>query len=219
MEFAEVVDRRRMVRDYSDAPVDPRVVDRALRAAVRAPNAGFSQGWGFVVLDQPEDVARWWRTTTDDVAAPDRWLRGMMRAPVVILPCSDKSAYLARYAEPDKAWDPADESRWAMPYWHLDTAMASLLILLTAVDEGLGACFFAIPVDRLAAVRRAYAIPEQVTPVGAITVGHPAAGSQPSGSPRRRVRRPLADIVHRGRWTATLRTPSTTTKPVQPPPP
>ena len=87
-----------MVRSYTDEPVDPRVVDRALINATRAPSAGFSQGWGFLVLDTPGDVRRYWAATAD-VDHPDRWLRGMMRAPVVVLPCSSKQAYLDRYAE------------------------------------------------------------------------------------------------------------------------
>ena len=69
----------------------------------------------------------------------------MQTAPVVIIPCSSKAAYLERYAEPDKGWTDEDEARWPVPFWHMDAAMASLLILLTAVDEGLGACFFGIP--------------------------------------------------------------------------
>ena len=77
----------------------------------------------------------------------------MMRAPVVIVPCSSKAAYLDRYAEPDKGWTDRDEARWPMPFWHMDAAMASLLILQTAVDEGLGSCFFGIPPEREAAVR------------------------------------------------------------------
>ena len=67
------------------------------------------------------------------------WLTGMMRAPVVIVPLSHKDAYLERYAQPDKGWTDRDEARWPVPYWDVDTGMASLLMLLTAVDEGLGA--------------------------------------------------------------------------------
>ena len=63
MEFQEVVRRRRMVRDYSDEPVDPAVIDLALANAVRAPSAGFSQGWAFLVLDNPDDVRRFWAAT------------------------------------------------------------------------------------------------------------------------------------------------------------
>jgi nitroreductase len=205
MEFQDVVRRRRMVRSYTTDPVDPAVVDRALANATRAPNAGFSQGWGFLVLDTPEDVRRWWRTTADDVDHPDRWLAGMMRAPVVVVPCSSKAAYVERYAEPDKGWTDRDESRWSMPYWHLDTAMASLLILQTAVDEGLGGCFSGIPPEREAAVRREFGVPDDHDPIGVITLGHPAPADGPhrtgaAGSPTRRARRPLTEVVHRGRW-------------------
>ena len=202
MEFQQVVDRRRMVRNYADRPVDPRSVDRALRNATRAPSAGFSQGWAFVVLDRPDDVRRFWEAATepDRLARPDAWLTGMLRAPVVVIPCSSKAAYLDRYAQPDKGWTDRDESRWPMPFWHLDTAMASLLILQTAVDEGLGALFFGIPPDRDGAVRRAFGVPASHDPIGAITIGHAAEEAGVSGSPSRRPRIPVEELVHRGGW-------------------
>lgn len=198
-----MVDRRRMVRNYSDEPVDPGIVERALRNATHAPSAGFSQGWAFLLLDSPEDVARWWQVTTDaeSRAHPDDWLAGMMRAPVVIVPCSSKAAYLRRYAEPDKGWTDLDEDRWPMPFWHMDAAMASLLILQTAVDACLGGCFFGIPPERTAAVRAEFAIDPDFDPVGVITLGHRTADSGNPGSPSRRRRTPFADVVHRGRWT------------------
>lgn len=198
MEFQDVVRRRRMVRRYTDEPVDPAVVDRALANAVRAPSAGFSQGWAFVVLDTPADVRRFWEATAD-TREPDSWLRGMMTAPVVILPCSSRAAYLERYAQPDKGWTDRDEARWPKPFWDMDAAMASLLILQTAVDAGLGACFFGVPPHADAAVRRAFDIPDDHDPVGVVTLGHPADGGAP-GSPARRRRRPLDEVVHRGSW-------------------
>jgi len=202
MEFQDVVRRRRMIRNYAETPVDRGVVDRAIRNATHAPSAGFSQGWGFLVLDTPEDVRRWWESTTDpaELAAPDAWLTGMMRAPVVIVPCSSKAAYLRRYAESDKGWTDEDEARWPMPFWHMDAAMASLLILQTAVDEGLGSCFFGIPPERDAAVRREFDIPDSHDPVGVITIGHRAEDAGTAGSPSRRPRRPLDDVLHRGTW-------------------
>ena len=203
MEFAEVVRRRRMVRSYTDEPIDPAVVDRALANATRAPNAGFSQGWGFLVLDTADDVRRYWAATADHLEHPDAWLRGMMRAPVVIVPCSSKAAYLGRYAEPDKGWTDRDEARWPMPFWHMDAAMASLLILQTAVDEGLGACFFGIPPDKVASVRAEFGIPGDFDPVGAITVGHASEETGARGSSRRRRRKELDEVVHRGTWSST----------------
>ena len=78
MDFQDVVRRRRMVRSYTTEPVDPAIVDRALANATRAPSAGFSQGWGFLVLDTEEDVRRYWAATADAADDPDEWLRGMM---------------------------------------------------------------------------------------------------------------------------------------------
>jgi nitroreductase len=202
MEFQDVVDRRRMIRNYAEEPVDPAIVERALRNATHAPSAGFSQGWGFLLLDTADDVRRWWEATTDpeSLADPDDWLTGMMRAPVVIVPCSSKAAYLRRYAESDKGWTDEAESRWPVPFWHMDTAMASLLILQTAVDEGLGACFFGIPVDKLGAVRETFAIDPAFDPVGVITLGHRVPDTGNAGSPARRRRKPIDDVVRRGRW-------------------
>jgi len=201
MDFQDVVRRRRMVRNYTDEPVDPAVVDRALANAVRAPSAGFSQGWGFLVLDTPADVRRYWEATTEPGALddPDPWLAGLSKAPVIVLPCSSKTAYLDRYAQPDKGWADRDEARWPMPYWHMDTAMATLLILQTVVDEGLGALYFGLPAGREQAVREAFGIPEAFDPIGAVTIGHPAQGGA-AGSPSRRARTPLEEVVHRGRW-------------------
>ena len=207
-----MVRKRRMVRRYDPAkPVDPAVVDRMLANAVRAPSAGFSQGWAFLVLDSPEDVDRFWAATTPAPAASDEpadaeaapessWLRGMRTAPLVIVPLSHKDAYLERYAQPDKGWTDRDEARWPVPYWHVDTGMATLLILQTAVDEGLGACFFGIPPDRTDAFRKAFDVPGAYTPIGAVTVGHRVADAGPSGSPARRGRRTPEEVVHRGRW-------------------
>jgi nitroreductase len=200
MEFQDVVRRRRMVRSYTDEPVDPAVVSRALNNATRAPSAGFSQGWGFLVLDTPEDVRRFWDATADGEDDVDDWLSGMSRAPVLVLPCSSKQAYLERYTEPDKGSTPAEEQDWPVPFWHMDAAMASLLILQTAVDAGLGACFFGVPSQSLDAVREVFAIPAAFKPVGAITIGHPAPGGA-AGSPTRRGRKHRDEVVHHGRWT------------------
>ena len=191
-----------MVRSFTDEPVDSEIVQRALAHAVRAPSAGFSQGWDFVVLDTPDAVGRFWSAGTDPeaLAEPDAWLTGMRPAPVVILPCATKGAYLERYAAPDKGWTDRDEARWPMPYWQLDTAMAALLILLTATDEGLGACFFGIPPERADDVRAAFGIPAGAEPIGAIALGHPSPRPGATGSPSRRARRPLDEVVHRGSW-------------------
>ena len=197
-----MVRRRRMVRNYAPDPLDGAVVERILANALHAPSAGFTQGWAFLLLDTADDLARFWSACTPPEAAaePGAWLRGMRSAPVVVVPLSCREAYVERYAEPDKGWTDRDEARWPVPYWHLDTAMASLLMLLTAVDAGLGACFFGIPASRVEAFRTAFGVPRDHTPIGAITLGHRADDPGPAGSAARRGRRPVEEVVHRGRW-------------------
>jgi nitroreductase len=62
-----------MVRTYDETrPVPADVVERIVAAAVRAPSAGFSQGWGFLVLETAEDIARFRKAVTPD-AEPEHW--------------------------------------------------------------------------------------------------------------------------------------------------
>jgi nitroreductase len=198
MEFQDVVRRRRMIRNYEERPVPAEVRDRLLANALHAPSAGFSQGWGFLVLEDVADRERFWSGMTDPDEEPDSWLQGMRRAPLLMIPMSNRDAYLDRYAEADKGWTDRDESRWPVPYWHIDTGFASLLMLLTAVDAGLGACFFGIPPDRLAGFRVAFGVPAEYTPIGVMSVGYRAPDRlSPS---LRRGRRPVTEVVHRGRW-------------------
>jgi nitroreductase len=202
MEFRDVVRRRHMVRDYDpDRPVPPELRERLLEHALHAPSAGFSQGWAFLVLEEPADRERFWQATTSaaDRERMDDWLRRMRRAPLIIVPLSHKQAYLDRYAEPDKGDVDKDESRWPVPYWDIDTGMASLLMLLTAVDEGLAACFFGIQPPEHPAFHAAFGVPDEYTAIGAITVGYQGADDRRSPS-LKRGRRPVEDVVHRGHW-------------------
>ncbi len=198
MDFQDVVERRRMVRNYLDDPVAPAVVERILTNALHAPSAGFSQGWGFLLLDTRADVARFWTCTTEPGALPDNWLSGMQRAPVIVVPLSCKQVYLDRYAAPDKGWTDKDESRWPVPYWDIDTGMAALLMLQTVTDEGLGACFFGIPREHWAGFRAEFGVPPEYTPIGGLTIGHRSPDRK---SPSlKRGRKPLDEVVHHAHW-------------------
>lgn len=185
-----------MVRSYDAArPVPPDVVDRIVRNGLRAPSAGFSQGWAFLVLDNRADVARF-RDAVRPEKDPENWFAAHVDAPLLIIAHSNKDAYLDRYALPDKGFTDRSDAWWSAPYWDIDAGMASLLMLLTAVDAGLGACFFGIPIDRIGAYRRAFDVPPQFTPIGAISIGY---SSEPPRDLTAR-RKPLSETVYRGRW-------------------
>ena len=185
-----------MVRSYDTGrPVPPDVVDRIVQNGLRAPSAGRYTRRGVLELDCQADVARFRDAVRPDTG-PEGWFAANVDAPLLIVPLSNKDAYLDRYALPDKGFTDRSDAWWPAPYWDIDTGFASLLMLLTAVDAGLGACFFGIPVERIGAFREAFGVPPQYHPIGAISVGY-------SDEPPRDVssrRRPLADVVHRGRW-------------------
>ncbi|GAA4596477.1 nitroreductase [Actinoplanes octamycinicus] len=199
MEFDEVVRRRRMVRGYDPArPVPPELVDKIVRHGLRAPSAGFSQGWSFLVLSAPEDRELFWTVTASTDGDAGGWLSRMRTAPLIIVALSNKSVYLDRYAESDKGWADRDEARWPVPYWDVDTGFAALLMHLTAVNEGLGSCFIGLPADRIAAFRSAFGVPDEFNPVGALTVGY--RGTDKRSPSLKRGHRPVDDVVHHGRW-------------------
>lgn len=199
MEFEEAVRSRRMVRSFDEAPVATEVVDHMIDLARRSPSAGYSQGVDFIVLQGAEETARFWGVP----AIRGYWesvFPGVLRAPVLVLPIADRDAYLRRYSEPDKA--PAGlqaASAWPVPYWLTDTAMATMALLLAAVDEGLGALFFGLFRGTHVDVLERLGVPEGHELIGAVAIGY-RADDGPTGSATTRARRPLADVIHRGRW-------------------
>ena len=199
MEFSDVVRRRRMVRNYNtDRPVPKELIDKLLEYAIRAPSAGFSQGWGFLVLTEAADRAAFWQATTDENEESDSWLRGLMSAPVLIIAHSNKGIYLDRYAQADKGWTDRDEAHWPVPYWDIDTGFASMMMMLGAVDSGLVSCFFGIPAEHIDDYRAAFDVPADYMPIGVLSVGYRAPDVM---SPSlRRGRRQVSEVAHWGRW-------------------
>lgn len=196
MEFAEVVSRRRMVRSYAPDPVDRAALERIVTAGLRGPSAGYSQGQYLVVVTDPER-----RRAIAGLAGEDHYVAmglpaWISAAPAHIVVCTCEEDYHRRYREPDKLRDDGTEIEWPVPYWHTDAGAAMMLILLAAVDEGLGAGFFGT--HRLRGLHDLLGIPQEITPVGVITVGRPA-GPQPAGSAERG-KRPIDQTVHWERW-------------------
>jgi len=208
MELDEVIRRRRMCRNFSDRPVPGEVVDRLLDRARRAPSAGHSQGWAFLLLSEPVDRDRFWRVTTDPEWLADPSPSGLVQAPVIVVPLCSAAAYVARYSEPDKvAHGLTTEEAWPVPFWTVDVSFATMLLLLGVVDEGLGAVFFGFRSrDAIDHFRDEFGVPLAWEPIGAVALGWPSTPDfQPSSSARRgssawRGRKPLDEVVHRGRW-------------------
>jgi len=175
-----------MVRHFSAEPVDRASIERIIDAASRGPSAGNSQGQDFVVVT---DAAK--RKRIADLCGEESYVEQgfdpfISEAPVQIVPCYREATYHERYQEVDKVQDDGTEITWPVPFWVMDGGCASMLILLAAVDEGLGAAF--VGTWALEELRGELGIPADVTPLGVIAVGHPAPDKR-SGSLSRGRRR------------------------------
>ena len=199
MEFREVARRRRMVRRFDQRPVPPEVLDGILDLSRRGPSAGFSQGLEFLVLDTPETVAEFWEITRDPEFGWD--VEDIAAGPTaIVLPMPDAARYVERYSQPDKIAFGMDRAEnWPVAFWDVDASMAAMLVLLAAVDEGLGGWFFGITHGERALLDR-FGVPERLRPIGIIGLGYRAADEAPTGSWTTRRRRAFEDQVHRNGW-------------------
>jgi nitroreductase len=160
-----------------------------------------------VVLEgQQQADAFWQATTTPDWRERSRRWPGLSRAPVVICVFSHPGAYLDRYGEPDKkgselgrsAGGGGGEAPWPVPFWFVDAGFAVLLMLLSATDTGLGACFLG-NFRGEANLCDVLGVPAGRRYFGAVLLGEPGGEDPPSPSLRRE-RRPLEAALHRGHW-------------------
>jgi nitroreductase len=202
MEFLEAVRRRAMVRSFSAEPIEPDAVNRILQAALRAPTAGNTGGTAWVVLEGPEQTAIYFDATTDAVwrARHQEWSDNLERAPVVLLAYTSPDAYVARYAEEDKAAAGLGdgEGAWPIPYWIGDAAFGVMTVLLGAVDAGLGACV--LGTFRGEAVLAAHlGVPEGWRLFCTVLLGRPDGNDHRSSSLDRNGPDPT-DRIHEGRW-------------------
>jgi nitroreductase len=144
MDVARALEQRRMQRSFDGSPVDEQLVESLLVTSLRSPTAGHARGvaWRFGI--GPDEVGAWF-----DVATDEPWRTtaaragGLARASAVCVATCDPAAYVARYAEADKAGSGlgTGPEAWPVPYWIGDAGAACLALLLLAEERGLAACF------------------------------------------------------------------------------
>lgn len=195
MQFAEVVQRRRMVRRFTDAPVERAVLERIVAAAQRAPSAGNSQGQRLVVVTDPDLRRRVAAACGEEGYVAAGFAPWISTCAAQIVPCVSEAIYHARYQEPDKLDADGREIDWPVPYWWLDIGATALLVHLAAIDEGLAAGFAGPFGDGPETLADVLGIPPSFVPVGVIPLGHPLPDRR-SGS----LARPRLDAAAFARW-------------------
>ena len=199
MEFADVLRHRKMVRSYTDEPVDREAIERIVARGRKAPSGGFSQGVRMVVVTEPgtrAKIAELAREPEYVKLGLEPWIS---RAPVHIVLAMREESYHERYRQPDKLDESGEEVEWRVPWWWVDAGKSLMLLLLAAVDEGLGAGLFGLVGDDNDRLRGLLGLPEDLEIVGVVTVGH--EGDGPAGGSRRKFAwKPLEEVVRWEHW-------------------
>ena len=168
--FYNLLKTRRAVRSYTGERVSRETLERIARAARRGPNAGYSQGLRILVVDDPAVMEG-----LVDAEAEKRERAWFLKAAAHIFVLTREQDYHDRYNQPDKlAITGGEEIVWPVPFWHIDAGAALMLLWLAAIEEGLGAGVYGVPVEDDARVRGLLGIPDDLTIVTGVTVGHPA---------------------------------------------
>jgi coenzyme F420-0:L-glutamate ligase / coenzyme F420-1:gamma-L-glutamate ligase len=186
---ADVLAARRTVRDFTDEPVDPAAIRRAVAAAITAPAPHHSTPWRFAVLETPaartallDDMLAAWTAdlrgdgfTQEQIARRVRRGEPLRRAPLLIVPCLHAEA---AHTYPDQRRNAAEREMFVVA---MGAAVQNLLVALAV--EGLGSCWVSSTMFCRDVTRRALALPAEWDPMGAVGVGYPAAPA-PGRPPR-----------------------------------
>jgi coenzyme F420-0:L-glutamate ligase/coenzyme F420-1:gamma-L-glutamate ligase len=181
----EAVAARRSVRQFSDAPVDPEAIRRAVAAALTAPAPHHSTPFRFAWLRDPSvrgalltAMAEKWHVDLAADGRPSdeierRMAKGgiLRRAPELLVPM----------LAPDGAHDYPDPTRAAAERAMFTVAggaaVQSLLVALAA--EGLGSCWVGSTIFAPEETRAVLGLPAHWWPLGAVAVGHPESPAPP----------------------------------------
>jgi len=193
-----------MVRNYTEEPVPQEVLERIVDRGRRAPSGGFSQGNRFVVVTDQAMRARIAELAGEEeyytASGLEPWIS---RAPAHIVVAMREDAYHDRYTKPDKLEATGGtEVEWRVPWWWVDSGKAIMLLLLAAVDEGLGAGLFGLVGDRNDDLRKELGMPDDFEIVGIVTVGYKAPEANEQGLKKRlrEARLPLDQVVRWEHW-------------------
>jgi nitroreductase len=198
MEFTDAVRKRRMVRHFTPDPVPMETIESIVLIAQRAPSGGFTQGQSFIVVTHPDLKKKIAALCEEDGYVEAGFHPFVSGAPVLVIPCTSEAAYHRRYQEADKLDEDGAEMSWPVPYWHMDIGCSVILLLLAVVNEGLAAGFAGVTAPNVAAFKELLQIPDEVTPVGVIPIGHPAPDKcSPS---LKRGRKAPTELIHYEGW-------------------
>ena len=173
METWQAINSVRVVRRFSDRPIDPEHLDRILNAARRTGSSKNQQGWAFITVVEREQLQ-----LLTDVGPYADHLAGAAVAIALVRP------------------DASDEHKLRSIMWDLGRAAQNMV--LAAWELGIGS----VPatVYDLALASRLLGLPADQKCDFIMSFGHPADPTVLTTPNRVGGRRSLEEIVHREHW-------------------
>jgi len=171
VETWDAIRSRRNVRSYADRPIAAEDLDRILEAGRRSPSSSNQQRWDFVVCTDRAQLVE---------------LSRVWRAASHVATSAATIALVAPTSDDQR-------TRESIQY---DLGQATVSMMLAAADLGVGSGHAAVTDQKLA--RRLLGFPEDRFCAWLVALGYPA--DRPLKPIMRPNRRPLEDVVHRGRW-------------------
>lgn len=201
MDIFEAMDSNRAMRRLKPDPVPRELLEKLVHAATRAPSAGNSQLWDFVVVTERGDMrflaekvqrhmsTRSWGRETEGNEPQARLMRAVRYlvthfedVPAVIFCCIQNSYPNEKQPEP-------------LPMWST-IYPATQNLLLAARALGLGAVMTTFQIAAENEIKEHFGIPKDVYVASTIPIGYPMGKFGPLG------RKPLDEVMHWSRWGA-----------------
>lgn len=170
----ELLRKRRSIRKFTSERIAPETIETLIEAALRAPSSRGINPWEYILVDNPETLAKLSK-------AKQHGSEFLINAPLGVVVCADITR---------------------SDVWIEDCSIAAIIIQLTALSLGLGSCWAQIRNRRHdheksaeTYVQELLGLPEHIRVESILGIGHPAEKKRPVSADKLQ-----RDKIKNNRW-------------------